>query len=145
MIRMGEEEGEAAMFAYVTFRMTLAGHTGLLPHQFSAAARGDIISRAHTHTVYVYFPLSFSPPPATRTPYSPIHPPTPCSTTPWLYLAAHTRSPRLAGESRKHSPCSPASETLLGNKEAVLLQPQATAAAPLSSTLCSASLFQADD
>lgn len=31
---------EAATGAYVTFRMTLSGHTGLLPHQFYCCPRG---------------------------------------------------------------------------------------------------------
>lgn len=43
-------EREAAMMAYVTFRMTLPGHTGPLPHQFYCCSRGHHITQSHTHT-----------------------------------------------------------------------------------------------
>jgi len=116
--------------AYVTFRMTLAGHTGLLPHQFYCCPRGHDITQTHTHThtLSISLNISFS--------LSPTSAPTQTYAEPlatWLYLAQHTRSLWLAVENQQHPPSSPASETLLGNREAVPLQ--ATAAARFSSAL----------
>lgn len=78
----GSGKREAAMAAYVTFRMTLAGHTGLLSHQFYCCPRGHHIThtRAHPHSTS----LSSTPPPDTRTNTS-----GPIATQ--LYLAEHTR------------------------------------------------------
>ena len=45
--------------AYVTFRMTLAGHTGLLPHQFYSCPTGHHLSLSfslpfsHTHFMFL--------------------------------------------------------------------------------------------
>ena len=126
-------EREAAMFAYVTFRMTLAGHTGLLPHQFYRCPRGHHITHSLSLSSFLSMSLSLSP--TSAPPPPPPHTLTHTYAQPqatWLYLAEHTRSLRLAAESQQHSPCSPASETLLGNREAAALFPlQATAAAPL--------------
>lgn len=102
-------EREAAMMAYVTFRMTLPGHTGPLPHQFYCCSRGHHITQSHTQA---------QPQPLAM----------------WLYLAEHTRSLWLAAESRQHSHCSLAGKTLLGNRVTVLPR-QATAAARLSTAL----------
>ena len=128
-----EREREAAMFAYVTFRMTLAGHTGLLPHQFYRCPRGHHITHSLSLSSFLSMSLSLSP--TSAPPPPPPHTLTHTYAQPqatWLYLAEHTRSLRLAAESQQHSPCSPASETLLGNREAAALFPlQATAAAPL--------------
>lgn len=54
LIRERGRGREAAMAAYVTFRMTLAGHTGLLPHQFYCCPRGH--HTTHTHSLYVSHP-----------------------------------------------------------------------------------------
>lgn len=114
-----ETNRKAAMAAYVTFRMTLAGHAGLLPHQFCCCSRGQRIASAHLctkeHTLH---------------------------TQPWLYLGEHTRSLQLAADCHHHSPRSPASKTLLGNRESELLTPQTTSAATIPSTLTFLSIIE---
>lgn len=98
--REGERDGrKAAMFAYVTFRMTLAGHTGLLPHQFSRCPRGHHITHTHISTLTtshslspslsLSFSLSFSSPPPAPGRRGSTWPNTPAASD-WLPRASNT-------------------------------------------------------
>lgn len=98
------------MVVYVTLRMTLAGHTGLLPHQFYCCPRGHYI----THIISPFL----SPPTSDPLPPHPPHRHT-YKPTPWRRGSTWPNTPAASDWLLKASntpPCSPASETLLGNR-----------------------------
>lgn len=112
-----EEEREAAMLvAYVTFRMTLAGLTGLLPHQFSCCPRG--------HGISLSLCLSLSLPL-----FHSLQCPVPGNvrSSTWPNTPRASDWPLKAG----NPPPAPQPERLCLETEAALLPPQTTAAATL--------------
>lgn len=103
------------MVAYVTLKMTLAGRTGLLPHQFQCCPRGH-------HITQVISP-SLSEPTA----------PSALTPSPWHRGSTWPNTPAASDWLLKGSnaPPAPRSARLCLETEAALLPRQATAAAAL--------------
>lgn len=84
------KQRDAAAVAYVTFRMTLAGHTELLPHQFCCCPGGHHITHTHAPSMSLSKTSISTPPPLHTQKHS--QPP-----AAWLSLPVRTHPQPLIG------------------------------------------------